>query len=359
LPIIIPLIDYNFLSEPDSLGGRYSLDTNLGVFSRIEGRDTRRLSVKGGWEIPFLGPIGDLYRISASVQADGYWVDNFDSDSPEVNPPGTSDTDVVGRFFPQIAAQWRYPLASDSVIGHQVLEPVVQVVAAPDWANNDDIPNEDSLSFEFDDTNLLSLNRFPGVDRVDPGSRVDYGLEWSVSSASIGEASAFMGQSYRLEEDDAFATGSGLEDKISDVVGRIRLVPQKDIDVSYRFRLDHDDLSAKRHELDLRIGPPALELDLTYIFDDFSTAEFDSREELSFRLKSQLNENWFIEGAHRRDLENDDSLETAIGLTYQDECFLITVEGKRTYFEDREISEDDSVMVKLVFKFLGEVGVSQ
>jgi hypothetical protein len=52
-------------------------------------------------------------------------------------------------------------------------------------------------------------------------------------------------------------------------------------------------------------------------------------------------------------------LETAIGLTYQDECFLITVEGKRTYFEDREISEDDSVMVKLVFKFLGEVSASQ
>jgi LPS-assembly protein len=239
------------------------------------------------------------------------------------------------------------------------LEPVVQVVAAPDWAKNGDIPNEDSLGFEFDDSNLLSLNRFPGVDRVDPGSRVDYGLEWSVSSAYIGEASAFMGQSYRLENDDVFAEGTGLDEHLSDVVGRIRLVPQNDIDVSYRFRLDHEDLSPKRHELDLRIGPPALNLDLTYLFDDNSTAEFDDREELSFRLKSQLNENWFIEGGHRRNLESDDPLETVIGLTYQDECFLITFEGKRAYFEDREISEEDSVMVKLVFKNLGEVGVSQ
>jgi LPS-assembly protein len=112
------------------------------------------------------------------------------------------------------------------------VEPVVQVVAAPDWANNDDIPNEDSLSFEFDDSNLLSLNRFPGVDRVDPGSRVDYGLKWGISSSSIGEASAFFGQSFRLENDDAFAEGSGLEDNLSDVVGRIRLVPQEDIDLS-------------------------------------------------------------------------------------------------------------------------------
>jgi LPS-assembly protein len=360
LPIITPLLDYNFLSEPDSLGGRYSFDTNLGILSRIDGRDTRRISLKSGWQVPFLGPIGDLYRISASLQTDGYWVDDFNADSPLVNPPGSSDTDVVGRFFPQLAAQWRLPVANETAIGYQVLEPVVQVVAAPDWANNGDIPNEDSRGFEFDDTNLLSLNRFPGVDRVDPGSRVDYGLEWSLSSVYIGEANFFMGQSYRFENDDAFVEGSGLDENLSDVVGRIRLVPQEDIDISYRFRLDDEDLSPKRHELDLRIGPPALNLDLTYLYDDLTSAtDLDDREEVRFRLKSRLNENWFIEGAHRRDLENDDPLETAIGLTYQDECFLITLEVKREYFEDREINEEDSIMVKLEFKHLGEVSASQ
>jgi LPS-assembly protein len=359
LPIILPLIDYNFLSEPDSLGGRYSLDTNLGVLSRIDGRDTRRLSVKGGWEVPFVGPIGDLYRISASVQTDGYWVDDFDPDNPVVDPPGNPGPELAGRFFPQIAVQWRYPLAQTSDWGQQVVEPVVQVVAAPDWANNDDIPNEDSLDFEFDDSNLLSLNRFPGVDRVDPGSRVDYGLQWALSSPFIGEASAFLGQSYRLDNDNAFAKGSGLEDDLSDVVGRIRLVPQEDIDVSYRFRINKDDLTAERHELDLSIGPPALNLDLSYVFlsDDLTTDEFDTREELAFRLSSQLNENWSMQGAHRRDLQDNNALSTSLGLTYLDECFFITVEGKRTYYEDREIDQEDSVMIKLVFKNLGEVGV--
>jgi LPS-assembly protein len=358
-PIILPLIDYNFLSEPDSLGGRYSLDTNLGVLSRIEGRDTRRLSVKGGWEVPFVGPIGDLYRISASVQTDGYWVDDFDPDNPEVNPPGNPGPELAGRFFPQIAAQWRYPLARASDWGHQVVEPVVQVVAAPDWANNHDIPNEDSVDFEFDDSNLLSLNRFPGVDRVDPGSRVDYGLQWALSSPFIGEASAFLGQSFRLDNDNAFAKGSGLEDDLSDVVGRVRLVPQEDIDLSYRFRIDKDDLTAERHELDLSIGPPAFDLDLSYVFlsDDLATDEFDTREELAFRLSSQLNENWSMQGAHRRDLQDNNALSTSVGLTYLDECFFITVEGKRTFYEDRDIDEEDSVMVKLVFKHLGEVGV--
>jgi LPS-assembly protein len=136
-------------------------------------------------------------------------------------------------------------------------------------------------------------------------------------------------------------------------------VPQEDIDVSYRFRFNKDDLTAERHELDLSIGPPALDLDLSYVFlaDDLTTDEFDTREELAFRLGSQLNENWSIRGAHRRDLQANDALSTSVGLTYLDECFFITVEGKRTYYEDRDIDQEDSVMIKLVFKNLGEVGV--
>ncbi len=358
-PIVVPLLDYNFLSESDSLGGRYSLDANLGVLSRIEGRDTRRVSLRGGWELPFVGPIGDVYRLMASVQADGYWFDDFDPNNPVLNPPGGSNSDFAGRFFPQIALQWRYPLARASAWGQQVVEPVVQVVGAPDWANNRDIPNEDSLDFVFDDSNLMNLNRFPGVDRVDPGNRIDYGLKWAVSSPYIGEASAFIGQSYRLEHDSAFAVGSGLEDDLSDVVGRIRLVPQDDIDLSYGFRLDKDNLSSERHELHLNVGPPALDLDLSYIYlsDDLTTDEFDTREEVAFNARSQLNENWSIYGAQRRDLQGNDILSTSLGLTYQDECFYITVEGQRAYYEDGEIDKEDSIMVKLVFKHLGQVAL--
>ena len=360
-PFVVPLIDYNFLSQPDSFGGRYSLDTNLAVLTRIEGRDTRRLSMQGGWELPFIGPMGDLYRLMARVQANGYWTDDFDRDDPSVNPPGNAGTDFSGRFFPQIALQWRYPLARPSDWGHQVVEPIVQFVTSPEWANNNDIPNEDSTDFEFDDTNLLSLNRFPGVDRVDPGTRVDYGLQGTIASAYIGELSAFVGQSYRLNNDNAFAEGTGLETNLSDIVGRVRVVPQEDIDLSYRFRLDKDDLSRERQEIDLSVGPPAFQVDLsyTYLSDDRSTDELDTREEVAFQISSQLNENWSIYGAHRRDVQDNDSLSSSIGLSYQDECFFFSIEAERDHYRDREIDPEDSIMVKLVFTQLGNVGVSQ
>ena len=357
LPLIAPLLDYNYVSEPGYWGGRYNFDANLAVLTRIDGRDVQRISLTGGWERPYVGPWGDVYKIMANLQTDAYLVQDYDPNSDEVNPSGPTESDLTGRVFPQLALQWRYPWLRPSSWATQVIEPIAQVVLAPDTANNDDIPNEDSLDFEFDDTNLLSLNRFTGVDRVDPGSRVDYGLKWTVMSPDLGQASAFIGQSFRLEEDDAFATGSGLEDDLSDVVGRIRLEPLTDFDLSYRFRFDKDDMSVERNEFDLRVGPPALRLNLGYIFidSDAGTSDFEDREELTVRVDTRLNENWSAFARHKRDLELSDTLSTSVGVTYQNECFLIELVGERSFFSDREIEPEDTVMLSVVFKGLGEI----
>ena len=355
LPIILPLLDYNVISEPDKFGNLYFFDANLLALTRLAGRDTRRLSLKGGWELPYTAPAGDVYTLSASLQADGYWVSEFDPNSSEVDPADGSD-DLVGRLFPQLALQWRYPWARHGATTSQVIEPVAQIVLAPGDANQDDIPNEDSVDFEFDDTNLLSLNRFPGLDRVDPSSRLDYGLKWSVLGREGGYTSAFIGQSFRLDTGNVFVESSGLEDSVSDIVGRLQVQPRTDVDLSYRFRFDKTDFEARRNEFGLVIGPPALEAEVNYVFvaKEASPTEFDDREELYFRVASKLNQNWSTFASHRRDLIFNDSLSTMFGLTYQDECFLVETGGRRTFFLDRDVEPEDSIFVRVVLKHLGE-----
>jgi LPS-assembly protein len=357
IPIVLPLLDYNFVSRPDQDGNRFYLDANALGLTRREGRDTRRLSLKGGWELPYMGPLGDFYTFSASLQADGYWTDDFDPDDGANVNPDNGDDDVSGRLFPQLAVQWRYPWVRTTENTSQVIEPITQLVLSPSGIDQDDIPNEDSLDFEFDDTNLLSLNRFPGLDRVDEGSRVDYGLKWSLIGAGGGYTSAFIGQSLRQDTDDVFGEASGLADHFSDVVGRVFIQPSNDFNLSYRFRYDKSDLQARINELGLRVGPRALNarLGFTFVDSDVSSDEFeDDRKELSIRVSSKLNENWSTFVANRRDLEAKTNLSTRFGLTYQDDCFLIETVATRTEFRDRELEPEDSIFVRVVFKLLGD-----
>ncbi len=357
LPIIFPLAEYSYMSDPGIAGGKYTMDASLLALTRIEGRDSRRVSVALGWELPYTGPAGDVYNLVARVQGDGYWVNGVDPNSDEVNPAGPTESGLTGRVFPQLALQWRYPWVRNSGTIHQVVEPMAQVVVAPTGSNPGEIPNEDSLDFEFDDTNLFSLNRFPGVDRVDPGTRVDYGLKWTVTGDEGGWASAFVGQSYRLETDSVFEAGSGVEDNFSDIVGRVEIKPTYALGLRYRFRFDKDDLSARRNELDLRIGPSALNLNLGYtlINPGAQTDEFGDREELNWRLNSRLSRYWSAFGGQRIDLVDNIALQSRIGLVYADECCYVQAVFERSEFSDREIEPEDSIFVNVVFKYLGGV----
>lgn len=355
-PIILPLMDYSFISEPGLTGGIYRLDANFLNIVRDLGRESRRASIVASWELPHTSPAGDVVTLRAQVAADGYHLEGVDPNSEDPNPAGNTEDGFTGRFMPQLALEWRYPWISDAAGFSQIVEPIVQGVVAPGWPNPGLIPNEDSLDFEFDDTNIFSLNRFPGRDRVDSSSRVDYGLKWTATGETTGYASAFVGQSYRLVTDDIFRENSGLADNFSDYVGRLQLKPHPYADLSYRFRLDKDDLKVQRNEISLSLGPPALQLFINYLDLAGGVNEelFAGREEVNIVLSSKLSDNWSAFISHQRNLRTDEELESTLGLVYEDECFLLTGQFFRKRFEDREIAPEDVVLFTVGLKHLGQ-----
>ena len=358
-PIIAPSFDYNFIGEPGFADGRFYADAGMRVLTRVEGRDNRRLSLTGGYEIPYTGPIGDVYNLKAQVQSDGYWTRGGSSKTQNVNPPNSDGDELTGRFLPQLGLQWRYPWIQDNGSWQQVIEPIGQIVAAPSFGNPDEIPNEDSIGFEFDDSNIFELNRFPGVDRADSGSRIDYGFNWRGDFGTESTAEAFVGQSYQIVDanNEIFPENAGVGDGVSDFVGRVQLSPLDEFDLLYRFRLDDQNLQPRRHEIGAQFGVPAFEMDLGYLFvDNQATSEdFDDREEININAQSQLTNTWNIFGSFRRDLDAQRTLSWSIGMGYEDECF--TVEGvfRRRFFDDREIDPENTFTVQFVFKHLGSV----
>ena len=84
---------------------------------------------------------------------------------------------------------------------------MVSVNLAPTFGNTRKIPNEDSSDFEFDETNLFEPDRFPGLDRIDTGSRVAYGLRFSSLGPRATEFSGIFGQSYSFTENELHSAG--------------------------------------------------------------------------------------------------------------------------------------------------------
>ncbi|GAB6054431.1 LPS assembly protein LptD [Magnetospira thiophila] len=350
-PYILPLAEYNHVGEADRFGGRTSLDASYLTLFRTEGRDVHRASLEGGWQLPYTGWIGDRYSLSVSLRGDGYYVNNH----PMAGQPGNYNG-TTGRILPQVALDWRLPFVRQGRRVHQMIEPIASVVVSPYGGNSEKIPNEDSIDFEFDETNLFSSNRFTGLDRVEGGPRINYGMRWGIFAPTTGQATAIIGQSYRTHVDSTFAANSGLEDHFSDIVGSLTLSREDFLELSYRARIDKDDLSPTRNELDFSAGVPAFRFNMSYQFlEAQGDQEFSTREELQTGIRSQLSRYWSGSLSALHDLDDDNQLRSLqTDLTYEDECMVFGIVYRKTLFKDRDIQPADSVMLRFNFKTLGD-----
>ena len=368
-PIVAPVADYNWVSQPDPIGGRLSVEGNLLNLSRIQGIDTRRLSLGSEWRLPFKDPIGQQYLLSLSLRGDGYHSDNL-----PVGVGNGTQSALAGRAFPQFAFTWRYPWVRHSDGANQVIEPIAMFAAAPRGENPATIPNEDSQGFEFDETSLFLRNRFPGFDRVDGGQRVDYGLRAGYYGDKGGSTRILVGQSYDWAVNPNFLPGSGLDHRLSDVVGRVTLSPTPYLDLVYRFRLDHADLALRRQEVAGSIGPSNLRLGLSYLqIAAIPNIQQPSQRQISATLSAQLTRYWSLQLLETRNLgtattpvtsngtpittlSSTTTLNSGAALTYRDECVAFITSLTQSGITNGDVKPGTSLVFTIVFKNLGDIG---
>ena len=351
-PAIPALLDYRFIGEPGRRGETWRLTGNALVLDRDTGASSNHLSLEGSWHLPHLSAGGARYKLSSILRGDLYYTDDA---ATSADPTASPDDGFTGRLFPQISLDWRYPLVAHTQRFSQIIEPIVVAIASPYGGNQADIPNEDSLAFEFDDANLFSSNRFPGLDRIESGPRVNYGIKFGVYDRVGGFASLLFGQSLRLKEDDTFADKTGLEDNRSDYVGRLDFVPSGFIDFNQRIRLDRDTFSIRRHEISLSAGPKFLRINASYVAlsRELTTTELTGREEIDVVGRLQMTPQWAFATGTRQDLKEERSLSFNSSLEYEDECLFFSIDFDRTFFNDRDLEPSASVTVKIKLKHLG------
>ena len=356
IPMVFPLLDFNLVGSPGAFGAFTSLDANFMALQRVDGADSRRLSLQGGWHLPHIGRSGSVYRLSATLRGDVYHVNNVDLAG---TGRATHARGLTGRLRPEITAEWRLPLVRRIGAIQQLVEPIVQAIVSPYGGNPGEIPNEDSQDFEFDDTKLFSNNRFTGFDRVESGPRVNYGLRFGFFGAGGGRTQGMIGQSARLREDDTFNQGSGLEDTFSDYVGRVHISPADIFDLAYRFRLSRKNFAAQRNEIELAAGPKAIRFNIGYALleeqiPESDTAAFANREEVAATTEVRVTSYWRIGAGTRRDLTGSGgTLNWHGALTYEDECLLFATRINKNFTRDRDVQPETNLLFTIQFKHLG------
>lgn len=403
IPIIHPVMDYNYTFGHPILGGELSYRMNLTSLSRqgvsfdpitttarsfglcapgnadpavklpascllrgLPGTYTR-VSGETTWKRSLTDPYGQVFTPFVKLRADAAAISI--SSQPGVANYVTPGDSTELRAMPTAGVEYRYPLINVQAWGTQTIEPIAQVIVRPDEPGIGKLPNEDSQSLIFDDTNLFKVDKFAGWDRMEGGGRANVGVQYTAQFNRGGFVNALFGQSYHMFGTNSFATSdatntgiaSGLDTSRSDYVARVSYQPDRIYTFSTRYRFDQETLNVRRFEVEARANYDRWSVSALYGNYDAQPALgfLERREGILATGSIKLAQNWSMLGSIRYDLDAGKVDQTRFGIGYIDDCLILALNYIASYTYSGNVNQDHRVILQLSLRTLGTTAVGQ
>lgn len=364
LPYVLPYAEYDYVGEPDALGGRLGVRTDAFNVMRDQGTNTQRGRLSLNWDRPYVGALGDLWTVTLHVDSAAYSASKF-NEQPNY---GAYSKVNSAQAMPTAALMLRWPFARDAGSwGSQVIEPMAQIILAPNGSSyiNTKIPDEDSLDLDFTDANLFALNRFAGVDRLEGGPRANVAMHGAWYSPA-GTFDALIGEGFRLQRDDAFPVGSGLDGTQTDIVSHVSWTPNSFFDITSRQRFDHSDFRIRYADTLVSVGNDKLRLFSGYIYSwntpyglyDTPPGEATPmlpRDEVTVGASMHV-AGFKVSSYYRQDIEQDKPVTAGVDAAWENSCFIFDVNFFRRYTSLNNDHGDSVILFQITFKTVGAFG---
>ncbi len=378
IPFILPEVNYDYTSMPLWHNSTFSFRGNLLSLQRQEGVGMQRACGDIEWLVPGLTSWGQTWEGFVRGRMRCYGV--FQDGTMQVVPHRGV------YWLPQIGMTARWPVMMRGV-GR--INPVVQVILGtnpthPTHSINPvnpgdlPIPNEDSQSIIFDESNFFSKYRFAGYDASDYGSRINYGLDIS-RDYSMGVLHVFMGQSYGLTQPNALLESVGVRLGRSDYVGQVDV--QSDCaGFMYRFRLDCQTGALRFQEIGCQGGPSWAVISTSYAFGKRDTGVLrpetyqSNYNQLAMSIVSNIGNRWAVKAFATHDFGEHSSVQPVValkekgfawdntspklmdcggGIRYNNECFSGEFTIQKSYYKAQEMRPGWTFSFSIQLKSIG------
>ena len=244
--------------------------------------------------------------------------------------------------MPTVGLEYRYPFINVQPWGTTTIEPIAQVIVRPNETYAGKLPNEDAQSMVFDASNLFSVDKFSGYDRVEGGGRANVGVQATTQFDRGGSINVLFGQSYQLFGLNSFAVARPDQHRRSIPACRTR-APTMSAASTIR-RTGPTRSACARASTRRRSNVNRFEAEGRASFDRWSVSlmygNYAAQPELGYLTRREgmlgtasvkVAANWVVSGAARWDLEANKLNQYIVGAGYVDDCFVLAANYVTSY----------------------------
>lgn len=314
IPVVLPEFFARKTWADPYLGGKFGISAQSVTLVRDNSNRFSRVGLEFDWTRDWILRSGIILDAYAGVQGNSYYTKNF---------TGFADGSL-SEITPTTAVGLRYPLARQNGRVTHLIEPRIQVVWSPNSGRRN--PNEDSTQLEFEDTNLFSINRFPGFDRTERGVRANIGLTYKRIDATGWSFGITAGRVLQEKNLGQFGSGTGLDGDQSDYVTAVTLQWRDRVDFSNKMLFD-DDFSVSKSEARLALSYDRITTEASYVWleQNVVAGASDRTHEATLAMQYRYNDFWTYSGEWRQNLETGNSTSGEFGIRFENECIAFNL----------------------------------
>ena len=337
-PRISPRIVSKISSNRTFDGFNWDMNLEYLTLTREQGTDLSKVFLLQNFEKPVLLNDGSYLNFGFHINAGFYKVENYNDPILGVQ----KSSFYKSKFYPQVTLDYSKPFYKINRISKQILEPKFLIVGGSNNGNNLNLPNEDSRSYDLDYIDLFERNRLSGNDRLDNGTRIDYGLNYVNQNLKNGFITNIsIGHSYRIKKDVYQPNNSGFNNKLSNLLSVINIRPTSNLNFKSQFSIDSKDFSFSQSVTNIILGDSNNRIFLTHLLSKsqqgIEATTLSKRNQIDVGFKNKLSQFWSFEGKSNFNLVNElKFLNWNAKIKYQDECFGLSFSWNRQYTYNSE-----------------------
>ena len=233
-----------------------------------------------------------------------------------------------------------YPLKKEGKIYDNLLKPNISFRYSPNKTKNIALENR-----RLDTTNVNSFNRISIGDGIEGGESLTMGLKYIKKDKNQNEKlSIDLAQVIRSESNPDLPTSSTLNNKYSDIIGRVKFNLINNLNFEYNFMMDNNFDRTNYNSVLADISVNNFVTSFEYLEE---SALVGNKGFISNNTSYSFDENNSLTFSTRRNREIDLTEFYNLVYQYENDCLKAALEYNKTFYSDGDIEPEEQLFFSL------------
>ncbi len=244
------------------------------------------------------------------------------------------------QLLTQLMYNISYPLKKRSEFNNNIFKPILTFRYSPNITKN--LRDEDK---KLDVSNINSFDRIYGIDAVEGGQSATYGFEYKNEDFNGNENINFeIFQVLRDKQDKDFPKKTTLDQKYSDIIGRLKLNTSENLNFQYNFMLDNnlEDTNLNSILAEIKVNNFVTSFEFLEERNLVGTKSFVSNN-TSFKIDN----NNSISFSTRKNKEIDLTEFYNLVYQYENDCLKAALEYNKKFYTDGDLRPEEELFFTL------------